>query len=196
MLNRHHSLHGGSVSRFMTRSSSTRSIVWTVVFVPPPIMLLNGCTVGPLDLAGWWWILQDPALDSLIHRALESNLDLATAAAKIREARAQRRVITAGASPELATSAGYTHSQRSDNTANATATSGDAADLFQAGFDAGWELDLFGGVRRAVQAADAAGPLRAAGRIRANIEIQTARQDQALETYERIGPYHRFGQFE
>ena len=97
----------------------------------------------------WWTLFGDPLLNSLVARAAVSNNNLKIAKATIREARAQR--IIAGATGSLAGGATVSHSRRSEN----SSTSAGSQDLFQLGFDAGWELDIFGGVRRAAEAADA-----------------------------------------
>lgn len=137
------------------------------------LALLTGCTaVGPdyqapeteipagwhgyqagaeatADLRGRWWTLfHDPLLDSLIVRATAANHDLRRAEARIREARAER--IIAGASGSVFATTGASHSRRSEN-----ASSGGSQELFQIGFDAAWEIDVFGRVRRAVEAAGA-----------------------------------------
>ncbi len=101
-------------------------------------------------LNSWWTLFNDPLLDALITRATAANRDLRRAEAGIRAARAQR--IVAAATGSLGTSALSTHSRRSENSSS---SSDDTQNLFQLGFDAGWELDVFGGVRRAVEAADA-----------------------------------------
>ena len=97
----------------------------------------------------WWTLFQDPLLDSLVMRASAANHDLKRAAARIREARAER--VIAAATGSVSGSAEASHSRRSDN----GSSSGGNQDLFQIGFDAVWELDIFGGVRRAVESADA-----------------------------------------
>lgn len=108
------------------------------------------------DLSTWWTIFRDPELNSLIDRAAESNLDLQIAEARIREARAQRIVTASAAYPEINASGLYSRSRTSENanTSRASAVPG-GTNLFQVGFDAGWEIDVFGGVRRAVEAATA-----------------------------------------
>ncbi len=97
----------------------------------------------------WWTLLSDPLLDTLVAKASFSNNTLKIAEANIREARAQR--ILAAATVSIVGDAAATRSRRSDN----SSSSGGNQDLFQLGFDAGWELDIFGGVRRATEAADA-----------------------------------------
>jgi NodT family efflux transporter outer membrane factor (OMF) lipoprotein len=107
----------------------------------------------------WWDTLNDPVLSSLVHRAIEANLDLKFASARLREARAARRVVSAGFWPNVDTSASYTRSGSGNN----SPTVG-SHDLYRAGLDATWELDVFGGIRRGIEAADA--------------DIQTAEEDR------------------
>lgn len=103
-------------------------------------------------LARWWTLFGDPRLDSLIERAVAANQDLKIAEARILQARAQYRLTTAAAAPALDLSGSYANSRQSENVGNG---GGNSHDLFQAGFDAGWELDIFGGARRAGEAAAA-----------------------------------------
>ncbi len=98
----------------------------------------------------WWTLLGDPLLDSLVIRATLLNNDLRVAEARIREARAQR--IIAAATTSVAATGEATKSRRS---ANVSSSSSSNRNLFQLGFDADWELDVFGGVRRAKEAAEA-----------------------------------------
>ncbi len=103
-------------------------------------------TAQPAELGRWWRQFNDPALTKLIEEALGANLDLRIAEARLRQARASQGVATGGLWPSVTASAGYQLTQK-----------GSAAkqDLFQSGFDAIWELDLFGGRRRGVEAANA-----------------------------------------
>ncbi|NPU84157.1 MAG: efflux transporter outer membrane subunit [Syntrophaceae bacterium] len=98
----------------------------------------------------WWSTLNDPELTSLIERAVAGNLDLKKARARVREARAQRGVAQAGYFPTLGATGSATRSRSSEETGT-----GATGVLYSAGFDAAWELDVFGGVRRSVEAADA-----------------------------------------
>ena len=111
---------------------------------------------NPQGLAAWWTTLNDPELSRLVERAAAGNLDLKKAAARIREARARRGLSKAGLYPTLDASGSAGRSRGSADTGIATTT-----DLFSAGLDASWEIDLFGGVRRSVEAAEA--DLQAAG---------------------------------
>lgn len=107
----------------------------------------DGCATLPL----WWTLFRDPLLNSLIERAVAANPDLKIAETRVREARAQRRVAVTGGLPTLDIGGGYSNTRRSERVADNVHTQ----DLFQAQFDAGWEIDVFGGVRRQIEAADA-----------------------------------------
>jgi multidrug efflux system outer membrane protein len=112
-----------------------------------------GITTNPLEAVRWWSLFGDEELNTLIDRAVLSNKDLKLAAARIREARAQLKIAGSQAFPTIDTSGSYTHLHRSEN--NSTSLRNDESNLFQAGFDASWEVDIFGGVRRAVEASEA-----------------------------------------
>lgn len=102
-------------------------------------------TQGPADVAAWWTRFNDPTLARLIADADAGNLSLAQATARIRQARASRDIADAGFFPTVDASASASRSRSRGGTGNS----------FRAGFDASWELDLFGGTRRQVEAADA-----------------------------------------
>jgi len=103
----------------------------------------------PPELAGWWRRLNDPLLDSLMQEAVTGNLDVATAKAKIREARASYRQAVGALFPSVDGSGSATRAK----SAASGADTGSTYSQYQAGFDASWELDLFGANRRAVEAA-------------------------------------------
>jgi NodT family efflux transporter outer membrane factor (OMF) lipoprotein len=88
------------------------------------------------------------------HAQRRGNLDLKKAMARVREARARRGIAKADLFPTLDATGSATWSRSSKDTGT-----GKTNDLFAATFDAGWELDIFGGVRRSVEAAE--GDLRA-----------------------------------
>jgi multidrug efflux system outer membrane protein len=114
---------------------------------------------GSMRVTQWWALFNDPTLNALIDQATQSNLDMKLAAARVREARALRAIVTGGQYPSVEAQAGYSHQRLSQNAApyNAFSIPGFPweFDLYQAGFDASWEIDVFGRVRRAVQAANA-----------------------------------------
>lgn len=115
--------------------------------------LKGGLTTGEMDpqtLVAWWATLNDPALSSLAERAAAGNLDLKKALARVREARARRGMAKADLFPTLNATGSANWSRSSENKGT-----GKTSDLFATTFDAGWELDIFGGVRRSVEAAEA-----------------------------------------
>jgi len=78
----------------------------------------------PANLATWWRALQDPTLDALVAQAVESNLDLRLATARVREARAQRDVTTAAFWPQVNVSSAYDYSGSSGNVGSAPKSAG------------------------------------------------------------------------
>lgn len=126
---------------------------------------------GAAPLCEWWKGFQDPTLTALIERARVSNPNLRLTLERITEARAQRGIAASQALPQVNSAGGYTRSRYSENVAsragfaNANAGGGAGAaaignknnpsNLYTAGFDAGWEIDIFGGVRRSVESAEA-----------------------------------------
>lgn len=104
----------------------------------------------PADLARWWQRLNDPMLTGLIDEAVAGNLDVASAKASIREARASYRQSGGALLPSVEGSAS---ASRSKSRSSGFGSSQGASNQFQAGFDAAWELDLFGANQRALEAA-------------------------------------------
>lgn len=121
----------------------------------------------PLELSRWWRRLHDPMLDQLMQQAVDGNLDVATAKARIREARASYNQAVGALFPTVANNDSLTRAKASIFSQGAMAGTPAAGNtsspfqsslvgpytLFQTGFDASWELDLFGANRRAVEAA-------------------------------------------
>lgn len=103
-----------------------------------------------LAVADWWQHLGDAQLTSLVARAVVASPDVAAARARLREARAQRGVTGADLWPSVNLGASGQYVDTSASSGN-----GDGQDLYSAGFDASWEPDLFGGKRRALEAASA-----------------------------------------
>lgn len=103
----------------------------------------------------WWSILADPALDGLIQRAADGSLDLRLATLRIREARALRGVVAADNYPQVSLDAQASRQQQSSTTRQGDFASNDAFNLFQGGFDASWEIDVFGRIARNLEAAEA-----------------------------------------
>jgi NodT family efflux transporter outer membrane factor (OMF) lipoprotein len=134
------------------------------------VVLLAGCTVGPnyrapepaalsvppayygpaspgqpVDLARWWERFDDPLLTRLVDEATQGNLDLAAAAARFTQARESLVQARAGLVPTVGASAG----------AGRTVGAGNDHNSFSVGGDASWEIDLFGRIRRGIEAARA-----------------------------------------
>lgn len=113
----------------------------------------------PPDIARWWQEFQDPLLTSLVERAAVNNLSLHQAEARVRQARAGRTIAGAGLWPAVDASAGVSRSRSGGTSTNpttgATTDVSQTRNLFRAGFDASWEIDVFGGVRRGIEGADA-----------------------------------------
>jgi NodT family efflux transporter outer membrane factor (OMF) lipoprotein len=108
-------------------------------------------TVQQAELTQWWRQFNDPILTSLVEEAVRTNLDLQIAEARLRQARALRGVAVSGLWPGITASGSY---QRLHDAA-AIPDNQHWQDLYQAGLDAVWEIDLFGGVRRNVESANA-----------------------------------------
>ena len=114
------------------------------------------------DLTGWWKRFGDPELDALVERALHDNLDVQQAALKLRAARALEDAASTAYKPRLAFNT--LEQPNAENTAS----------YFQAGFDASWELGLFG-------RGDANAHLAAANTGEAQAALQSARVSLVAE---------------
>jgi multidrug efflux pump len=148
-----------------------------IILAPCLLGLLSGCvTVGPdyhapqtqmpeafanqaqegLSTGGvetsWWRGFQDNTLNQLVDQALAHNHDLRVATARIREARALLSETTFDRYPTVTSQASFTRQRLSE----AVLPTGDRdIELYEAGFDASWELDFFGRVRRSIEASAA-----------------------------------------
>jgi NodT family efflux transporter outer membrane factor (OMF) lipoprotein len=122
-------------SRWTTSASTELSVVYDAS--PPP---------------AWWTTLDDPTLNSLVQRACRGNLSVSIAKSRIQGARAQRSVAAGGLLPSAGASGSFTF-----NRAHGPLSPVNTGDyqFYTAGFDAIWEADMFGGVRRSVEAAEA-----------------------------------------
>lgn len=144
-------------------------------------------SVAAPELGRWWRNFNDAELNALVDRALAGNFDLAQAESRIREARAQLTVAGAVLWPQLNATGNVNHlrsSQALVQAFGAQSGGGGAAfgstsiaspgpptnlDLYQIGFDVSWEIDLWGGGRRAVEAA--AADAQAAIEDRRDVEV-------------------------
>ena len=121
---------------------------------------LPAVTSQEKDLTRWWTVFDDALLATLIQQAVESNLDLQIAEARVRQARAARGVAESFLAPTVDATASYQRSETAVSPSTGTGRStGNTVSVtssqYYAGFDAAWELDIFGGVRRGIEAADA-----------------------------------------
>jgi NodT family efflux transporter outer membrane factor (OMF) lipoprotein len=136
---------------------------------PPAVPHAAGFTrAGSLDpvppVAHWWTTLGDETLTGLIATGLAQAPTLAAAEARLRQARAGTAAARAGTLPALGASALYARARLPDD---ALGGSNGSLDLYEAGFDAQWELDLWGGKRREID------------RARADADAAQARRDDA-----------------
>jgi outer membrane protein, multidrug efflux system len=113
-------------------------------------------------LAQWWQRFDDPMLTTLVTRALQANTSVRRAQAALRQARALRDAQAAGLWPNVGASASAQRSKAGD---------APAANLFQAGFDASWEPDVFGGQRSALRATEADAQSSAASLADAQVSV-------------------------
>ena len=128
---------------------------------------------APIDPA-WWTVFKDPVLNALEQRVAEENPDVAVAALRITQSRAQYDSAIAAGVPGLNASTSYTRQKASNvgvfanapGPLGASGASGSTAgglgsrrinpfDVFQIGFDASWEIDFWGKIRRSVESAAA-----------------------------------------
>ena len=109
---------------------------------------LTAAELDPASLSRWWEGLGDPLLSRFVETAIEANLDLRTADARLRQARAERALARGARFPTLG---GRGSAVRSGE----ITSGGSSSELYSGGFDASWEIDVFGGQRRAIEAADA-----------------------------------------
>ena len=138
------------------------------------VVLLSGCVVGPEykmpstrlpsswsakrgdlvekppELAFWWRNFNDPLLNSFVEQAVRSNLSVQTALARVTEARAMISQESGGLFPTLS---GVNSVQRTKISDLSAGNADNPSTQWRSGFDAGWEIDLFGGKRRSIEAA-------------------------------------------
>ena len=144
----------------------------------------------------WWQQFHDPTLDHLEERAAAGNLDLQAAFLRIVEAREQVQSARAEGLPSLTASASYSREQLglagiiksqhiNEGAAGSSTTAGlissleSPVNLYQLGFDASWELDLFGKVRRSVEVADA----RSTGAVESRNDLLVSLEAEVAQDY-------------
>ena len=118
--------------------------------------LARGLTTGDADLQTWWTTLDDPKLTSLIRRARDGNLDLRETLARVEEARARRGIAKGDWFPDIAGEGSIQRARSSEDTVRLVPPGQDRnQNFYSSGFDASWEIDFFGRVRRSVESAEA-----------------------------------------
>lgn len=186
---------------------TSKTLVSAMVFSA----LLSACMVGPdytkpdpklasfhnqsvlaptaptnIDVDVWWKGFGDPALTGVVQRALEQNLDLAAAVARVDQARAVARAAGANLLPNVALDASVTSAHQSLSGATGTVASGSPAFSrgihdYAVGPSASWELDLSGGLRRAANAAGAEEQAVEADRTGTRIVVAAEAADAYLQ---------------
>src|SRR5215212_5749804 len=150
----------------------------------------TAATISDAELASWWRVFNDPQLNVLVNRALAQNLDVETAAALIRESRAQERVAGAAGQPQIDFKPSVTRQRISENAIPIPPGSnpnqgagfgfpGAEFSTFRAGFDASWEIDLFGHTKRSVEAARA----RSEGAVWNRRDLQVSVAAEVAQNY-------------
>ncbi len=109
---------------------------------------------APVDLKEWWTQFNDPILNGMIDEAIEKNYDLRIAGEKIEEVRARYQLASANLWPEVDVVGGMNRSRTSQTLIDAPILGPPVQNFFQLGFDASWEIDLFGRLRSIQSAAE------------------------------------------
>ncbi|WP_419181648.1 efflux transporter outer membrane subunit [Novosphingobium mangrovi (ex Huang et al. 2023)] len=149
---------------------------------------------APSDLTRWWRHFDDPVLTGLVQQAVAANPDLEQAVARLRQAREALVVSRASLFPTLGLSGGYnrTETLKGGGTTltlpdgTVSTVGGGGSNSYSLGLDAGYQVDLFGGNRRSVQASRA--DLEAAGfdyaSMLVSIESEVARNYVLARAYQ------------
>ena len=123
--------------------------------------LTTGAATAPASVTAdasaeirWWRQLGDTELTKLVEQAVWANYGVAVAQARLREARAGRQMAQAMRYPQVGVGASFLRFRGSDSVVSLSGLNGEDG-LLQVGFDAAWAVDVFGGIRRGVEAAKA-----------------------------------------
>lgn len=148
------------------------------VTVPPRWHASDAAPRDAGSLAQWWQRFGDPTLTALVEQALRANTSVASAQAALRQARALVQVQQARLGPSLDASASAQRSRSGG---------AGASNLFRAGFDAGWEPDVFGGQRatRDAAALDAEASAASLGDVQVSVAAEVAQSYITLRSAER-----------
>ena len=151
-----------------------------------------GVPAMPVQSDSWWKTLNDNILDQLVSQALQSSPDLEIARERVVEARAERAAVAGQLLPQATAQGAYARQHGSANVPVGTPPGGLGQDvtsnLWLAGFDASWEIDIFGGTRRAIESADATLVARVAEKDDAQLSLvaEIARDYVELRTRQRL----------
>jgi len=143
--------------------------------------IVHGGIESKADLTAWWTAFDDPLLTRFVSLAIEQNLDIAQAAARVAQSRAALRMADAALLPSANGSANAARSHQSAETPigqvlNATPHYDRDGSYYEANLGASWEIDLFGGLRRGREAARADYEASEAGAVATRLAVaaQTA----------------------
>lgn len=150
--------------------------------LPKPKNSVGLASVPTRNLATWWRQFGDPQLNKLIEIALNDSLDLKLAQARLLQARLSRDLALGGSLPSISTSSSIMQDKKSSEISSMSATT-----MYDLGFDAKWELDLFGGIQRGIEAATAEQEASAANFNHAQVSLvaEVARNYVELRAYQR-----------
>jgi NodT family efflux transporter outer membrane factor (OMF) lipoprotein len=158
---------GGYVGKAIVALASALIVAGCMIgpdYAPPPAPMAVAWreTPGgqvkqePADLATWWSVFGDPALDALVETAYRQNPSLRAAAVRVLGAVAQRGIAIGQLFPQTQEAFGdFRRNQISQNRANSSSRARNTFNDWQLGFDASWELDVWGRLRRGIEAEDA-----------------------------------------
>ena len=137
----------------------------------------------------WWEVFNDPLLSSLIDQASNANLDLKIATTRLEQSRAARQVVAGDQLPSVSAGMSYQRGRNSgEGLSDPSGMNGKSAfNLWDGGLDASWEVDLWGRVRREVEAADATVAVAENDRrgVLLSVQAETARDYLQLRGVQR-----------
>ena len=136
-------------------------------------------------LAQWWAVFDDPVLSRLEKQAVKGNLDLKIALSRLRQARLNRGISKSGLFPSMSADSRVQRQRGSESMPSMSG--GQEQDYYLGQFDSAWELDLFGGIQRSVQAAQAELEASRAGvnEVLISLMAEVALNYTEVRTYQR-----------
>lgn len=137
---------------FLTACAAGKDYQEPVLALPSNFSQMQNVLFSGNDVAvSWWQVFQDKQLNVLINQSLKHNYDIQAASATLREARELYSQAEYNFFPSVTSKASYTEQQRSVGALNNRDFVPRDLKLFNMGFDATWELDLFGRIERSVE---------------------------------------------